>query len=100
MEQTILTAISTVGFPIVVTFYLLTRFQKSMDECTKALTDLTKELRQKDRRGCPREKKSSTLAGLLLFVSNTESETSILYPFRKGRPLMRAALLVGSGAAV
>lgn len=51
MEQTILTAISTVGFPIVVTFYLLTRFQKSMDELTKALTDLTKELRQKDRRG-------------------------------------------------
>ena len=49
MEQTILTAISTVGFPIVVTFYLLTRFQKSMDECTKALTDLTKDLR--DRRG-------------------------------------------------
>lgn len=49
MEQTILTAVSTVGFPIVVTLYLLTSFQKSMDRFTEAITDLTRELRQ-DRR--------------------------------------------------
>ena len=37
MEQTILTAVSAVGFPIVVTFYLLTSFQKSMDKFTDKL---------------------------------------------------------------
>ena len=39
MEQTILTAVSAVGFPIVVTFYLLTSFQKSMDKFTDKLGD-------------------------------------------------------------
>ncbi len=40
MEQTILTAVSAVGFPIVVTFYLLTRFQNSMDRFTEQLGEL------------------------------------------------------------
>ena len=44
MEQTVLTAISAVGFPIVVTFYLLTRFQNSMDRFTEQLGELVKEL--------------------------------------------------------
>ena len=50
MEQTILTAISAVGFPIVVTFYLLTRFQRSMDKFTEQIGELVKEL-QMQRRG-------------------------------------------------
>ena len=37
MEQTILTAFSAVGFPIVVTFYLWTSCQKSMDKFTDKL---------------------------------------------------------------
>lgn len=51
MEQTILTAISAVGFPIVVTFYLLTSFQKSMDRFTEVITELIKELRRQENRG-------------------------------------------------
>ena len=35
MEQNLLTAISSVGFPIVVTLYLLTSFQRSMDRFDK-----------------------------------------------------------------
>lgn len=50
MEETLLTAISTVGFPIVVTFYLLTRFQKSMDNMTAQLAELVKVLQQYERR--------------------------------------------------
>lgn len=44
MEETLLTAISTIGFPIVVTFYLLTRFQRSMDDMTAQLAELVKVL--------------------------------------------------------
>ena len=51
MEQTVLTAISTVGFPIVVTFYLLTRFQRSMDRFTAQLEELVKELQRRERIG-------------------------------------------------
>ncbi len=46
MDETILTAISAVGFPIVVTFYLLTRFQNSMDNFTLQLGELVKELQK------------------------------------------------------
>lgn len=46
MEQTILTAISTVVFPIVVTFYLLPRFQRSMDRLSNTLAELVKELQR------------------------------------------------------
>jgi len=49
MEQTILTAISAVGFPIVVTFYLLTRFQRSMDKFTEQIGELVKELQMQRR---------------------------------------------------
>lgn len=44
MEQNLLTAISSVGFPIVVTLYLLTSFQRSMDRFTEQLSELVKEL--------------------------------------------------------
>lgn len=46
MDEPILTAISAVGFPIVVTFYLLTTFQRSMDRLTTQLGDLTRELQR------------------------------------------------------
>jgi len=46
MEQTVLTAVSTVGFPIVVTFYLLTSFQRSMDKFTDQIGRLVEELRR------------------------------------------------------
>jgi len=49
MEQTILTAVSTVGFPIVVTFYLLTSFQKSMDRLTAEIARLTEFLQGMER---------------------------------------------------
>lgn len=46
MEQNLLTAISSVGFPIVVTLYLLTSFQRSMDRFTDQISELVKELQQ------------------------------------------------------
>ncbi|MBQ1919557.1 MAG: YvrJ family protein [Selenomonas sp.] len=46
MAETLLTAVSAVGFPIVVTFYLLTTFQKSMDRLTCQLGELTHELQR------------------------------------------------------
>ena len=49
MEQTILTAISAVGCPIGVTFYLLTRFQRSMDKFTEQIGELVKELQMQRR---------------------------------------------------
>ena len=50
MEETLLTAISTVGFPIVITFYLLIRFQASLDKMTAQLAELVKVLQQRDHR--------------------------------------------------
>lgn len=47
MEQTVLTAISAVGFPIVVTFYLLTRFQNLMDKFTEQIGRLVEELQKR-----------------------------------------------------
>ncbi len=44
--DTILAAVSSVGFPIVITFYLLTRFQASMDHLSHELGDLVNELRR------------------------------------------------------
>lgn len=49
MEQTALTAISTVGFPIVVTFYFLTSFQKSMDRLSEEIGPLTEFLQGMER---------------------------------------------------
>ena len=46
MDEPVLTAISAVGFPIVVTFYLLTTFQKSLDRLTTQLGELTHELQR------------------------------------------------------
>ncbi len=51
MEDTLLTAVSTVGFPIVVTFYLLTRFQTSMDRFSQELGELVAELRRMEEPG-------------------------------------------------
>ena len=46
MNETLLTAVSAVGCPIVVTFYLLTTFQKSLDRLTTQLGELTHELQR------------------------------------------------------
>ena len=44
MEQNLLTAVSSVGFPIVVTHYLLTSFHRSLARFTDQLSELVKEL--------------------------------------------------------
>ena len=45
MNDAIVQAISTVGFPIVVSFYLLVRFQSSMDRFSNKVDELILELR-------------------------------------------------------
>ncbi|WP_461207894.1 YvrJ family protein [Clostridium sp. DL1XJH146] len=40
MYQDFINLISTVGFPIVVSFYLLVRFEKKIEELTQVLTEL------------------------------------------------------------
>lgn len=45
MNDAIIQAISTVGFPIVVSFYLLVRFQSSMDRFSNKVDELILELR-------------------------------------------------------
>ncbi len=40
IEQTVLTAIGSVGFPILVAWYVLTRMEKSLKEISAALTEL------------------------------------------------------------
>ena len=46
MEDKILSAVSTVGFPIVITFYLLVRFQTTMDKFCDKLDALILEIRK------------------------------------------------------
>ncbi len=46
MEE-FLTQISNVGFPIVVSMYLLVRFEGKMEELTKSITKLTDVLDKK-----------------------------------------------------
>ena len=46
MDDVMLTAISTVGFPIVVTFYLLAKFQNTMDNFSNKVDELLQELRK------------------------------------------------------
>jgi len=45
-----LSAISTVGFPIVVTFYLLFRFEKKLAENTKVVTLLYELIKNTKRK--------------------------------------------------
>ena len=45
MEEKILSAVSTVGFPIVLTYYLPVRFQTTMDKFCEKLDDLILEIR-------------------------------------------------------
>lgn len=45
MEETLLGAISTTGFPIALSCYLLIRLQKSLDAFAKQLEELIGELR-------------------------------------------------------
>lgn len=42
--------VSNVGFPIAMTFYLIIRFEKKLDQNTQVIKDL-KEVIQNDRRG-------------------------------------------------
>ena len=45
MDETILSAISTVGFPIVVSCYLLVKFQATLDRFSNKVDELILELR-------------------------------------------------------
>ena len=45
MDEAMLTAVSTVGFPIVVSFYLLVKFQSTMDRFSNKVDELIRELR-------------------------------------------------------
>ena len=45
MEEKLLTAISTVGFPIVVSCYLLVNFQATLDRFSNKVDELRLELR-------------------------------------------------------
>ena len=47
MDASLVQMVSSVGFPIVVCFYLLTRFQASMDKFTDKLGELIDELRKR-----------------------------------------------------
>ena len=46
MESQLLQAISSVGFPIIVAFYLLVKVQASMDNFTSKLDELLLEIRR------------------------------------------------------
>ena len=54
MDDQILSAISTVGFPIVITFYLLVRFQTTMDKFCDKLDALILEIRKEHSKKIPR----------------------------------------------
>lgn len=42
--QSFIEFISNLGFPIFITLYLLVRFEKKLNELTKAITDLVSKL--------------------------------------------------------
>ena len=46
MEEKLLSAISTVGFPIVVSCYLLVKFQATLDRFSNKVDELILELRK------------------------------------------------------
>ena len=46
MDSSIISAVTQVGFPIVMTLYLLTRFQKSIDNLSEKIGELVKEIQQ------------------------------------------------------
>ena len=46
MESQLLQAISSVGFPIIIAFYLLVKVQTSMDNFTSKLDELLLEIRR------------------------------------------------------
>lgn len=48
MEENILSAVSTVGFPIAVSCYLLVKFQATLDRFSNKVDELILEL----RKGC------------------------------------------------
>ena len=43
--ENIITNISNVGFPVVVSVFLLLRFEKKIDELTKAITELVSKIK-------------------------------------------------------
>ncbi len=45
IENVSIGMVSSVGFPIVMCFYLVTRFEKKLEENTQAIKDLTYSLR-------------------------------------------------------
>lgn len=46
MDTNLVAAVTQVGFPIVMTLYLLTRFQKSIDNLALQISELVKEIQQ------------------------------------------------------
>ncbi|KXB45746.1 hypothetical protein HMPREF3188_00904 [Tissierellia bacterium KA00581] len=43
--ENIITNISNVGFPVVLSVFLLLRFEKKIDELTKAITELVSKIK-------------------------------------------------------
>ena len=56
IEETLLNLVSTVGFPIVITFYLLFRFEKKLNQNTEVMMELIETLRDKRTRKNGRRK--------------------------------------------
>jgi len=44
MEQTVLSQIANLGFPVVVSIYLLVRMEGKLDELTKSIAELSRTI--------------------------------------------------------
>jgi hypothetical protein len=47
LEEVIIGAVSNVGFPIAITFYLFFRFEKILEKHTSMIEELVKEIKRK-----------------------------------------------------
>ena len=46
MDSNIINIVSTVGFPIVITIYLLTKFETKIDKLSDSITELNTSIKQ------------------------------------------------------
>ena len=46
MDSNIVNLVSTVGFPIVITIYLLTKFETKIDKLSDSITELNTSIKQ------------------------------------------------------
>ena len=46
MDSNIVNIVSTVGFPIVITIYLLTKFETKIDKLSDSITELNTSIKQ------------------------------------------------------